>query len=150
MKKYAKLISQKQLTIKDVDLSFNSAKISSIRNSYEYCKQFYHEDIEIYESLFCIFLNSQNNTIAFAKISQGGLLGTMVDQIIIAKYAVDTLARSVILVHNHPSGALKPSDSDVRITKIVRDALELLNVKTLDHLIISKDGYYSFSDEGLM
>ena len=93
-------------------------------------------------------LNQANKTIGYAKISQGGIAGTVVDVRIIAKYAVESLAVSVILAHNHPSGNLKPSEADLIITKKIKEGLKILDIKVFDHIILSADNYYSFEDEG--
>jgi DNA repair protein RadC len=71
-----------------------------------------------------------------------------VDVRIIAKYCVEVLATSCILAHNHPSGKLLPSDADLAITKKTKEALKILDVQVLDHLILTDKGYYSFADEG--
>ena len=84
------------------------------------------------------------------KISQGGISGTVVDTKIIAKYCVDTLCSAVILAHNHPSGNLNPSTQDIKITRKIKEGLELLDVKVLDHVILTSDSYYSFADENIL
>ena len=127
---------------------FEIVKIKSSTDSYEFARKFYHEDILIYESSFILLINSANNAIGYAKISQGGVCSTQIDIRLVAKYAIDSLAAGVIFVHNHPSGNLKPSRQDMEITKKVRDASQLMRIKVLDHLIISDAGYYSFADEG--
>ena len=129
---------------------FEIVKIMSSRDSYEFARKFYHEDILIYESSFIILVNSANNAIGYAKISQGGVCSTWVDIRIVAKYAIDSLAAGVIFVHNHPSGNLQPSREDEKLTKRMKEALELLNVRLLDSLIISDTGYLSMNDEGLL
>ena len=91
-------------------------------------------------------LDRSNNTVGYAKISQGGIVGTVVDLKIIAKYCIDSLCSSVILAHNHPSGNLTPSMQDKQITKKIKDGLNLLEITTFDHLIITEESYYSFSD----
>jgi DNA repair protein RadC len=132
------------------------AKILSSRDINEYVRQFYGSDIEIVESFFIVLLNNQNNTIGWVKISQGGITGTLVDIRILAKYVLDALATAVILVHNHPSGTLRPSNADKDLTKKIKDGLGLLDVKVLDHLIVvPKDSndqrdYFSFADEGIL
>ena len=83
-------------------------------------------------------------------VSRGGVSGTVVDPKIIFKIAVEHLASSIILCHNHPSGNLKPSDADISLTKKIKEAGALLEIPILDHLIISDTGYFSFADEGLM
>ena len=88
--------------------------------------------------------------IAVSKIAQGGICGTVVDMKIIAKMAVDCLASGVIICHNHPSGSLMPSQSDVEMTQKLNGALLLLDTKLLDHIILTADGFYSFADRGKM
>jgi DNA repair protein RadC len=139
-------------TIDKVELKRNKsdilkAKISTSFDAYKYVRQFWSEDINIYESFFILLLNRNNNTIGYAKISQGGTAGTVVDISIIAKYALDTLAKSVILAHNHPSGNTSPSKEDERITSEIKQALKLFKIDVLDHLIIGEDKYYSICDE---
>ena len=92
--------------------NFEIVKIKSSIDSCEFARKFYHEDILIYESSFIILLNSANNVMGYAKISQGGVCNTQVDIRLVAKYAIDSLATSVIFVHNHPSGNAKPSIED--------------------------------------
>jgi len=83
--------------------------------------------------------------IKVVEMSKGGIAGTVVDAKLIFKTALDHLASSIILVHNHPSGNLDPSEADMQLTRQLTEAGDLLNVKVLDHLIISYKGFYSFS-----
>ena len=136
--------------LKKVNSDFPKEKISSSRDAEKFIRQFYSDDIEIYESFFILLLNRRNVTTGYAKISQGGTAGTVVDVKILAKYAVDSLAHGVILAHNHPSGEVDPSKADIQLTKKVKDALSLLSVEVLDHLIVGVDKYLSFADEGLL
>lgn len=129
---------------------FEIVKIKSSTDSYEFARKFYHEDILIYESSFILLINSANNSIGYAKISQGGVCSTQIDIRLVAKYAIDSLAAGVIFVHNHPSGNLKPSREDEQLTTHMKDALRLLGVKLVDSLIISDTGYLSMNDEGLL
>ncbi len=126
------------------------AMITTSKEAADYARQFYFDDISIYESMFLLLLNSKNNTIGYAKISQGGVTGTVADPRIIAKYVADTLAVGAILVHNHPSGNLSPSLSDKKITQKVRDVCGLLDSHLLDHIIITENGHFSFADESLL
>ena len=116
----------------------------------EYCRNFYFEDLEIYESFFLLMLNPSNVVIGWAKIAQGGVSTTVVDPKIIAKFAIDSLCTNVILCHNHPSGNTKPSEADKSLTRRIKDGLLLFDIKTLDHIILTKNSYFSFSDEGLI
>ena len=129
---------------------FEVVKIVNSQSCAEFARQFYTDDIEIFESFFLALLDRQNQTIGWAKISQGGVAGTVVDPIIVAKYAIDTLSSSVILVHNHPSGNLNPSVADKEITKKIKGTLDLFNAQVLDHIILTKDSFYSFADNGLL
>lgn len=137
-----------EYTIHAKKQDFSIAKIKNSQDSYNYAKQLYSDDINIYESGYIILLNQASNVMGYAKISQGGLSNTVIDIRLIARYAIDVLAASVILVHNHPSGSVLPSSCDNELTRRVAQGLKLLNIKLLDHLIISEDKYYSFSDEG--
>lgn len=134
--------------LKKIQTDFPKVKIRSSKNSADFIRQFYSDDIEIYESFFILLLNRANDTIGYAKISQGGTCGTVVDVKIIAKYAVESLANSVILAHNHPSGTLSPSSQDIDITEKIKMGLSLLDIQVLDHIILTSSSYYSFLDEG--
>ena len=103
-----------------------------------------------YEEFWLILLNRSNLVIAKEKISTGGVSGTVVDAKLIFSKALDHLASSVILMHNHPSGNLKPSQADIDITKKLKRAGETLDIAVLDHLIVAEGGYFSFADEGLV
>jgi DNA repair protein RadC len=137
-------------TIKKNESTFENIVIKSSDDSHRFIKQFYGDDLEVYESFFILLLNRKNATTGYAKISQGGIAGTLVDVKIVAKYAVDSLASAVVLAHNHPSGNLNPSGADIELTKKIKSALSLLDIVVLDHIILTKDSYYSFADEGMM
>ncbi|MDG1518311.1 MAG: DNA repair protein RadC [Flavobacteriales bacterium] len=100
-----------------------------------------------HEEFWVVFLNRGNRIIKKERISSGGITGTVVDNKIILKKALLHLASSVILVHNHPSGNLKPSPQDHKVTQKIKSACELLEINLLDHLIIAGNSYYSFADE---
>lgn len=135
-----------KLTAKKKD--FKAEKILSANDAYEYAKRFYFDDINIYESSFIILLNSQLNTIGYAKISQGGTGCVIVDRKLVAKYAIESLASAVILLHNHPSGSARPSREDDSLTDAVKRALELFDIKFADHVIMTDGAYYSYRDNG--
>ncbi len=140
----------KRFEIKANKTEFAQVRITKSLDAYNVIKDFYFDDIEVFESFFILLCNRANNTIGYAKISQGGIVGTVVDIKLIAKYCVDSLASSVILAHNHPTGNLSPSQDDINITKKIREGLKLLDVVVLDHLILSNVGYKSLSDEFLI
>jgi len=135
-------------SIKKEKSDFPKLKITSSTDSVAYIRQFYGDDVAVYESFFLLLLNRSNHTIGYAKISQGGIAGTVVDPIIIAKYAIDTLSTAVILAHNHPSGNTTPSKADIDMTDRIKKCLILFDVKVLDHIILTEEGFYSFADNG--
>jgi len=143
-----KTISEYQL--KKNPTNFAKEKISESKHAADYARKFYHDDISIYESFFLIMLNNNGYTIGYVKISQGGITGTVVDPVIIAKYAIDSLAKSVILCHNHPSGNLKPSEQDKSITDKIKSGLRMFDINVLDHIILTENNYFSFQDSNLM
>ncbi len=136
-----------KITTKSVKSKIEAEKITSSKDSYRVIRKFYHEDINLYESFFILLLNQRNHTIGFAKISQGGVCGTVACPRLIAKIVVDTLATGVVIAHNHPSGNLKPSMQDNEVTKKIKEGLKLFDVRLLDHLIVTDSEYYSFADE---
>lgn len=103
-----------------------------------------------HEEFWLLILNRANLVIKKELISRGGVSGTVVDTKIIFKAAVENYACSIIICHNHPSGNLKPSEADIRITKNIKDAGKLMEIPLLDHLIITENGFYSFTDEGMI
>ncbi|MCF8284070.1 MAG: DNA repair protein RadC [Sphingobacteriales bacterium] len=103
-----------------------------------------------HEEFWVIFLNRGNFIIDKKCMSKGGISGTVVDIRIILKQAIESLASSIILCHNHPSGNLKPSNEDILLTKKCKEAALLMDIKLLDHLIFHENKYYSFCDEGML
>ena len=103
-----------------------------------------------HEVFAVMFLNRANKINHFQVISEGGITGTVADPRIILKKALEEVAVSIILCHNHPSGSLKPSKADEELTWILKEAARYFDIRVLDHLIVSDDGYYSFADEGIL
>lgn len=101
-----------------------------------------------HEEFWALLLNKANKVIEKVRVSQGGVAGTVVDVRIIIKSAVEKLASSIIIAHNHPSGNPKPSDKDISITKKLKEAGNLLDISLLDHIIITDNECYSFADNG--
>lgn len=129
---------------------YPKVRVTDSKQVYEVVRQYYFEDINVYESMFLLLLNSQCETIGYVKVSQGGTMGTVIDTKLIVKYAIDSLSAAVILCHNHPSGNLKPSNADIKNTKIVKDILNLMGINLFDHLIITETSFTSMGDEGLL
>ncbi|WP_339735798.1 DNA repair protein RadC [uncultured Sunxiuqinia sp.] len=103
-----------------------------------------------HEEFWVLLLNRSNTVIDKFMISQGGVTGTVIDVKLILKVALERLACSLILCHNHPSGNMMASEADKKVTKKIRDAAELMEISVLDHVIIAHDQYLSFADEALL
>lgn len=103
-----------------------------------------------HEVFAVLFLNRSNKINHFQIISEGGITGTVADPRIILKKALEEDAVNIILCHNHPSGSLKPSRADEELTYKIKEAAKYFDIKVLDHLIVSDDGYYSFADQGIL
>ena len=103
-----------------------------------------------HEVFAVLFLNRANKINHFEIISEGGITGTVADPRIILKKALEADAVSIILSHNHPSGSLKPSRADEELTNKIKEAAKLLDIKVMDHIIVSDEGYFSFADEGII
>jgi DNA repair protein RadC len=103
-----------------------------------------------HEEFWILLLNRAQEVLAKEQMSTGGIAGTVVDTRIIFRKALEGQASSIILMHNHPSGALNPSQADIDVTKKLKVAGETLDIPVLDHLIVSDRGYYSFADNGLL
>jgi DNA repair protein RadC len=108
------------------------------------------KEIDYRESFAVLLLSRANRVLGIRWISTGGLSGTVVDIKMIFQAALKANASSMILAHNHPSGTLNPSDSDMKITRKVKEASAFLDLSLLDHIIISSEGYYSMADEGIL
>ncbi|HVW94425.1 MAG TPA: JAB domain-containing protein [Mucilaginibacter sp.] len=106
--------------------------------------------IEMNEQFVILLLNRCNKVLGMTEISSGGVAGTVVDPKLVFGIALKTCASGIILCHNHPSSNLKPSEADIFLTKRLAEAGKLLDLQILDHIILTKDGYLSFSDEGLL
>lgn len=106
--------------------------------------------IEFQEEAKMILLNRNNSVLGIYYLSKGGLASTILDIKIVLSVALKSNSSSIVLLHNHPSGNLNPSECDIRITKRIKAACELLDLKLLDHLILTKSGYFSFAREGLI
>lgn len=103
-----------------------------------------------YEEFWLVILNRANKIIEIKKISSGGISETVIDIRLILKIAIEKTASSIIVCHNHPSGNIKPSNSDIEVTNKLKNASNLVDIVLLDHVIVSDSNYYSFADEGLL
>ena len=106
--------------------------------------------IEHVEEMYMVLLNNANRSLGYTKISSGGTTGTLADTKIIFQIALMGNASAFIIAHNHPSGNLKPSRADINLTKKIQAAGEIMEIKLLDHLILTKEGFMSMADEGII
>lgn len=106
-------------------------------------------DLE-HEEFWIIYLNNSNRIIEKVQLSKGGITGTIVDVRIALKKALECGATALVLAHNHPSGTLRPSEPDRQLTKRLKTAGESLDIKVVDHLIVTQKAYFSFADEHLL
>ena len=102
-----------------------------------------------HEEFWILYLNNSNKVIYKTQLSKGGITGTVVDVRLVFKMALEQNATSIILTHNHPSGKLQASDSDIEVTKKLKLAGQQLDIAILDHIIITETGFYSFKDQGI-
>ena len=123
-------------------------KITSSHSVFEYLQPILGE--LPHEEFWILYLNNSNKIIKSAQLSKGGITGTVVDVRLTFKEALQLGAVGIILAHNHPSGTLKPSQADIQLTKKLKTAGESLDIKVLDHLIITEKAYFSFADENLI
>ena len=129
-----------------VDMSIKNSK-----KSFELMLNEWEQDkLQMQEEAKILLLNRSNKVLGIYSLAKGGLTSCIVDVRIILSIALKTLATGIILFHNHPSGNLKPSKADLDITKKLKNFCDLLDISLLDHLIITKDNYFSFADEGLI
>jgi DNA repair protein RadC len=103
-----------------------------------------------HEEFWIMLLDRGNKIKDHFMISQGGITGTVIDVRLILKRALDNGAVSMILCHNHPSGTMRASDADLKITEKIKQAAQVMDISLLDHIIVGQNSYYSFADEGLL
>ena len=144
-------IAEVQVSYKPDYKASERPKISSSKQAYDLFIQ--HWDlgkIEFLEQSKMILLNRQNRVLGLVDISTGGVSGTILDPKIMFSIALKANTSAIILCHNHPSGNLKPSQSDIRLTNQLKEGGKLLEILVWDHLIITNENYYSFADDGMM
>jgi len=150
--------SKLQFEVAEIQLSYKSKvkpslrpKINSSREAYEVLLQTWDEDkFELIEQFKILIMNRGNRVLGVFEVSTGGGGSTIVDPKVVFAAAIKSNATSIILAHNHPSGALSASEADCRLTRRLSEAGRLLDIPVLDHIIVSCEGYLSFADEGLL
>ena len=142
------------LNVSEIKVAYSTTdtpkvKIKSGEDAYDVLLASWDLDtIELQEEFKILLLNRANEVLGIYPLSKGGITGTVVDQRLIFAVALKCNATGIIMCHNHPSGKLLPSEADITLTKSIGKCADLLEINLLDHLIITKNGYYSFSNEG--
>lgn len=131
------------------DSSLPNLKITKSQDAEIFLREIYETDtIELHEQFIVLYLNRANRIIGYNRHSKGGLTGTVADLRIIFSAALKSLATGIIVSHNHPSGNLNPSDADIRLTNRINETGKIIDIPLLDHIILTKEGFYSFTDNG--
>lgn len=140
--------------VNEIKLSYsrkgNSEKlITNSRDAVDVFRQHFDKDeMDYRESFFALYLNQANKVLGIRKISESGIASTVVDVRIIMQAALLCNATGIIVAHNHPSGNLKPSAEDIKVTQNIKEASKFLNIQLLDHCILTSTHYISFADDG--
>lgn len=142
-----KMLGELQASYKKSN-EFDTFKINSSKLADKFSRKIYPVDINTREAMIALFVNTNNEVICYSVLSIGGLKGTICDPKILFQHGLLSNAAGFIVVHNHPSGNLKPSEVDIKITKKLKEGGVLMDITMLDHLILTDDSYYSFADEG--
>lgn len=144
-------VAEIQLTYKTEVKPSLRPKISGSRDAYNILLENWDKSkIEFIEQFKAILLNRANKVLGIFEVSSGGVTGTVADPRVIFAAAIKANACGIILSHNHPSGNLIPSQSDIDLTKRLKEGGKLLEIQILDHVIVTTEGYHSLADEGLL
>lgn len=144
-------VAEVELIYKNKVKASDRPLIKSSKDCYETLLIVWDENkMQFQEEFKVLLLNIANRVIGVYQASAGGLTSTVADPRLILATALKSLATSIIIAHNHPSGSLKPSRADEEITNKIKEAAKYHDIKVLDHIIVTAEGYYSFSDEGLL
>lgn len=143
------------MKINEVEIVYkrkNSAKpkFNNSNQVYRILYPFFEDIIDHHESFKILLCDNNNRILGIHHLSEGGLTGTVVDIRIVAQSIILSNAKAVVIAHNHPSGNLKPSSQDKKITEKIKNMCELIEVNLLDHIILTSDSYTSFLDECIL
>lgn len=145
------IVSEVELIYRSKIKASQRPQIKSSKDSYQVLLSCWDSGkIEYFEQFKILFLNQSFKVLGLYEMSSGGITGTVIDIRLIFSAALKANATNIMIAHNHPSGSLKPSEADKFYTKKIKEAGELLDIKLLDHLIITSESYYSFEDEGAL
>jgi DNA repair protein RadC len=143
------------MKISEISVSYSGSKekklkVTNSKDSFEILLDSWDKNIiELQEEFKVLLLNRGNQVLGVYSMSKGGVSGTIVDAKLVFSVALKCNASSIIIAHNHPSGSLTPSEADKRLTQKLKKASQYLDIVLLDHIIVTKEDFYSFSDNGL-
>jgi DNA repair protein RadC len=148
----------KEFQVAEIQLTYRSnvkpsmrPKITTSKDAFEVLRRSWDIDkLEFVEQFKVLLTNRANKVLGIFEVSTGGITGTVADPKLIFVAALKSGACGLVLSHNHPSGNLQPSQADIELTKRIKEGGKLLDIQLLDHLIITSEGYCSFSDEGII
>ncbi len=144
-------VAEVELVYKSKVKASERLQITSSKSAYDVLLKAWDENkIEFVEQFKVLLLNRANKVLGIYEVSTGGISGTVADPRLIFVAALKANACSLIISHNHPSGSLNPSRQDEELTAKIKQAGEFLDIKLLDHLIVTPEAYYSFGDEGIL
>lgn len=157
-RKKSALVPHPKYPVSKIELSYKTKckaserpQITSSHDAYDILLDAWDDNsLDLCEEFKVLYANRANKVMSVCALSKGGLTGTVADPRHIIIAALEQNACSIILAHNHPSGNLKPSRADEELTVKISHAAKFLDMKVLDHIIVAREGYYSFADEGIM
>ncbi|WEK69614.1 MAG: JAB domain-containing protein [Candidatus Chryseobacterium colombiense] len=144
------------ISVSEIQVSYKpnkivSSKITTSFDAVQIIRNFWNEEtIQMQEEVKVILLNNSSYFLGIYNLSTGGITSSLVDIRLVLSVALKCLAPGIILVHNHPSGNLKPSSADLNIVKKLKESCKLMDITLFDSIIITKENYMSFADEGLL
>lgn len=142
---------ERDFTVREVDIVFRGEKLifnklEHSRSAYQFVKEVIFDGLEVQEHFVVLYLNQSNRIIGYYHHSKGTINSTQVDVQLVMAVAIKTLAKGIVLSHNHPSGNTRPSEADRKLTSELKKAAAIFGIAVLDHIIATKDDYYSFAD----
>lgn len=142
------LIRKQQLFVKETSESFKyDLRTQTLKQVWKIAKDILGDEMGIQENFYALYYDNSMRVIGFAHISKGDITGTVVPMGVLFKYAIDLLATGIITFHNHPTGNLIPSEADKRISKQIVNAGRLINIKSIDNIIVTNEGCYSILND---
>jgi DNA repair protein RadC len=143
------------MKVNEVKVQYSKKIVGKVSNSHsavDYCKSIpeFENRMEYQEVFAAIYIDYANNILCHQIIGIGAITGAIADIRIIMSTALKTLSSKIILCHNHPSGNLKPSDADIKLTKEIKNAASFFQIEVIDHIILTKESYYSFADNCIL